>query len=124
MTDSRPEPAEDGAPPAPTRIVRNAVIHVSNDQPLVADLFGMPSAADVALVCTNLRTLDGKPPVFVDAPDSVFVFPLAHIRFVEIPAASSGHARVDEEARGRPAGLVDEPELEIDEGFLRRVREA
>jgi hypothetical protein len=110
--------------PVPSRLVRDAVIHMTNEQPLVVDLFGLPTASDTALVCTNLRTLSGKRPVFADASDSVFLFPLAHVRFVEIPAASSGRAPADDAARHVSEGAAEESELEIDEGFLRRVREA
>jgi hypothetical protein len=67
-------------------VIRNVVIHVSNEQPLLADLYGMPSSADVGLVCTNVRSLDGKRPIFIDHMDSTFFFPYLHLRFLEIPA--------------------------------------
>ena len=50
----------------------------------MADLFELPSAADVGLRCTNLRDMNGKRPVFVDDPNSIFFFPYIHMRFVEI----------------------------------------
>jgi hypothetical protein len=68
-------------------VIRNVVIHVSNEQPLLADLFSVPSPADVGLVCTNIRTIDGKKPIFIDHTDSTFFFPNLHIRFLEIPNA-------------------------------------
>lgn len=107
-------------------MIRNAVIHIANEQPLVADLFDMPTASDVGLVCTNLRTLAGKRPVFIDAVDSIFIFPFIHIRFVEIPSRSgSDLVPVDEVAAPAPPPEATEPEaeLELDEDFLRRVRE-
>lgn len=107
-------------------MIRDVVIHIANEQPLLADLYGMPSASDVALVCTNLRTLSGKRPVFVDAVESVFLFPLAHIRFVEIPSRSTGElVPVAGEVLelSSPPAEGPEPDLEIDEDFLRRVRE-
>lgn len=107
-------------------MIRDAVIHMSNEQPLLADLYGIPSPADVALLCTRLRTLNGKRPVFADNVDSVFLFPLAHIRFVEIPPGSTEEA--GGEAPALTAGDRQEPEreveLEIDEELLRRIREA
>ncbi len=95
----------------------------------MADLYAMPSASDVALVCTNLRTMNGKRPVFADHIESVFLFPLVHIRFVEIPpGADQGTMALPagalEPAAEEPAEPEPEPELEIDEDFLRRVREA
>ena len=50
----------------------------------------MPASSDLGLRCTNLRTLDGKRPVFVDDMNSVFFFAYEHIRFVEIPPSSLG----------------------------------
>jgi hypothetical protein len=103
-----------------------------NEQPLIADLFEPPSPGDVGMRCTNLRTLDGKRPVFIDDMASIFFFPYRQIRFVEIPpGAVSGSdptmaldlaAAVSAAAIPAPAPEL-EPELEIDEDFLRRIRE-
>lgn len=65
-------------------MIRNVVIHVSNEQPLLADLYGVPTAGDAGLLCTNLRMMDGKRPVFIDRITSTFFFPYLHIRFLEI----------------------------------------
>jgi hypothetical protein len=112
-------------------VIRDAVLHLNNEQPMIADLFELPSPADVGLRCTNLRTLNGKRPVFVDSISSVFFFPYLHIRFVEIPpAAVAGELDLPMPVPvGVPAvdvaAAADEPEedLEIDEDFLRRIRE-
>ena len=117
-------------------MIRNVVLHINNEQPLLADLYEAPSPGDVGLRCTNLRQLNGKRPVFVDDMKSVFFFPYLHIRFVEIPPAAmagadSSLATIDDDAedagshgRGAPPLPEAEPDLEIDEDFLRRVREA
>lgn len=109
-------------------MIRNAVIHIANEQPLLADLYGMPTSGDVSLVCTNVRMLDGKKPIFVDHSNSVFVFPYPTIRFLEIMAGST-----DDLPAGPEDGVVpqadetpadaDEGDLELDEDFLRRIRE-
>jgi hypothetical protein len=113
-------------------VIRNAVIHIMNEQPLLADLFEPPSPGDVGMRCTNLRTLNGKRPVFVDDSASIFFFPYLHIRFVEIPpGAVSGSdpsmamdlAGAVGAVAGLPTSPEPEPELEIDEDFLRRIRE-
>lgn len=72
----------------PRGVIRDAVIHMNNEQPLVCDLREMPGSSDVALVCTNLRLVDGRRPTFIDATDSWFVIPYHIIRFVELPLAS------------------------------------
>ena len=66
-------------------MIRNAILHLNNEQPLLADLYEAPSPGDVGLRCTNLRMMNGKRPVFVDEMKSIFFFPYLHIRFVEIP---------------------------------------
>jgi hypothetical protein len=115
-------------------VIRNAVIHLNNEQPLLADLFELPEAADLGLRCTNLRTMNGKRPVFVDDSASVFFFPYLHIRFVEVPPAAVADtdlpmpvpvAAAVPAPVGADAAPADEAEtdLEIDEDFLRRIRE-
>jgi hypothetical protein len=116
-------------------VIRNAVIHMNNEQPMIADLFEAPSAGDVGLRCTNLRDLNRKRPKFVDDTASIFFFPYIHIRFVEIPLASlsgidagSALATLGTDGYG-PGGRSDdsfeaEPDIEIDEDFLRRIRDA
>ena len=101
-------------------MIRDAVIHLFNEQPLVADLPELPDPRDVSLVCTNRRTMNRKRPIFVDHSESTFVFPYAQIRFVEIPTGAA--ARVEEPLALPPA--TDElEEIELDEELLRRVRE-
>ena len=103
--------------------VRDVVIHLQNEQPLLADLFAVPSASDACLVCTNLRTLAGKRPLSVDRSDSVFMFPLQHIRFIEVPAA--GTAGLVAGLGGTSEGSEQRvPDLEIDEDLMRRIRES
>jgi len=108
-------------------VIKNAVVHLHNEQPLLADLYEMPKALDQGLLCTNLRLMDGKRPVFVDRSDSIFFFPYLHIRFVEIHPSAGGVAEVEapsEEAAPGPASEPEpEEELELDEDFLRRIRE-
>jgi hypothetical protein len=119
-------------------MIRDVILHLNNEQPMLADLFEPPSPGDVGLRCTNLRQMNGKRPIFIDDVASIFFFPYLHIRFVEIPpAAMSGEASLavtsDDEAdrprraRASEPGPGAEPEveadLEIDEDFLRRIRE-
>jgi hypothetical protein len=112
-------------------VIRNAVLHINNEQPLVADLFELPAPSDVGLRCTNLRMLNGKRPIFADDIDSVFFFPYLAIRFIEIPPASVVGTDLPMPVPVAAAVPVPElatpveadEELEIDEDFLRRIRE-
>lgn len=114
-------------------MIRGAVLHFANDQPLVGDLKALPTAADVCLVITNLRFVDGRRPAFIDHQDSWFLYPLNQIRFIEIPADAMAGA---EELPALPPGdlveAVEEPDeddfdpaedLAADE-LLRRIRNA
>jgi hypothetical protein len=107
-------------------MIRNVVVHVLNEQPLLTDLYELPKPGDQGLLCTNLRMMDGKRPIFIDRIESIFFFPYRHIRFIEIPPASSGvaavEAPVEEAAPATPEAEADE-DLELDEDFLRRIRE-
>jgi hypothetical protein len=86
-------------------MLRNAIIHVANEQPFMADLLEEPGPNDVTLVCRNIRTMNGKKPVFVDFADSTFVMPIGHVRFIEIPAK----AYEDEAHQAGGADDVTEP---------------
>ena len=101
-----------------------AILHLLNDQPLAVELLAEPSPADLTVVCTNVRTIDGKKPVFIDFAHSTFVFPMASIRFVEVLKAQD-EADLATAASAHAAAVADEEDdLEIDEDFLRRVRDA
>jgi len=124
-------------------VIRNVVLHVNGEQPLLADLYEVPSNTDVGVRCTNLRMMNGKRPIFVDDSASVFFFAYLHIRFIEIPPAAAAGAGLQvmlpvgavaqsgpAEAGAQPAAASDveldeglDGELEIDEDFLRRIRE-
>jgi hypothetical protein len=101
--------------------VIKAILHMMNDQPIVVELLEEPHPSDMAVICTNPRTIDGKKPVFIDYPSSTFLFPMWAIRFVEVVRTAADGDRMSPAVTDQPA----EPEdLEIDEDFLRRVREA
>jgi hypothetical protein len=113
-------------------MIRNAVLHINNEQPVLVDLFELPQASDLGVRCTNMRTLDGKRPVFVDDINGVFYFPYLHVRFLEIPPRGlvgtelEVHVAAAVVAAPAPSAeetLDDDENLEIDEDFLRRIRE-
>ncbi|MFO1538907.1 MAG: hypothetical protein ACKOTZ_00420, partial [Chloroflexota bacterium] len=101
-----------------------AVLHFSGEQPLLCDLRELPAPGSAYLVCTNLRFVDGRRPGFIDRTDSWFVFPLALLRFVEMPPTSlDGGA---DASPGTPAVPAARPVVADDGGadeLLRRVRE-
>lgn len=102
-------------------MIRDAVLHLVNEQPLLIDLFDAPSPGDAVLVGTNLRTMSRTRPLFAEREDSTFVFPYAHIRFVELPVEVAAFESKEPILAIQLA--EPEPDLEVDEDFLRRVRE-
>ena len=104
-------------------MIRNAVLHLVGEQPLFADIETFPSPTDGAVVCTNVRYMNGKAPLFIDHKDSWFLFPMAQIRFLEIPQPVPIAALSEEVPAPEPA---EEPmaDLDLDEEFLRRIKDA
>ena len=83
-------------------MIRNVILHLHDEQPMKADIESLPTAADAGLLCTNLRTLEGRKPLSTEYLDSVFLIPYNIIRFIEIPRAVH--------PRGRPGrGPAAEP---------------
>jgi hypothetical protein len=69
-------------------MLRDVVVHLYNEQPVLADLLFALAQTDTVVICRNLRAMNGTKPVFVDKGESTFVIPLAHVRFVEIHPSS------------------------------------
>jgi hypothetical protein len=107
-------------------MIRDAVLHLLGEQPLLVDLLEVPTASDVSLVCTNVRTTAGRRPAFIDRSESTFVFPYVQVRFVELPPAGmTAPAEVGDEGElDARLGATAGEDAEIDEDFLRRIREA
>ena len=116
-------------------MIRNVILHLNNEQPLLADLFEPPSPGDVGLRCTNLRMMNGKRPVFVDDISVDLLLPVSphpvrrdpagrHRRAAATPRWTSSADADGPTRRRRPAAAPEaEADLEIDEDFLRRIRE-
>jgi hypothetical protein len=79
-------------------MLRDVVVHIQNEQPIMADLLSEPVASDVALICSNVRTTNGTKPDFADLADSTFVIPLSRVRFIEIHKASLDAAATESQA--------------------------
>ena len=89
-------------------MIRNVILHLVGELPMKADIESLPTAADAGLLCTNLRTLEGRKPVSTEYLDSVFLLPYTVIRFIEIPRASIHAAGLDHDLPVGPAELPAE----------------
>ena len=110
-------------------MIKNVVVHIASEQPILVDVYEMPGPTDISLVCTNVCMLDGKKPLFIDHTSSTFVFPYLHIRFIEM-LAGTATGLPDQPFDETAAGLAEaaenedpETDLELDEDFLKRIRD-
>mgnify|MGYP001818575196 FL=1 len=86
-------------------MIRNVILHLNNELPMKADIEALPTANDVGLLCTNLRTLEGRKPISTEFLDSVFLIPYNIIRFIEIPRAAIHESGLDVDLPPAPAEL-------------------
>jgi len=104
-------------------VIANVIIHLINDLPIVVDLEAMPGPADRSVLCTNVRTVDGKRPNFIHDRHSRFVFPMSVVRLIEAPTEGSDIAEdladgSPQLVSGTPVAIDEEP----DEDLLARIR--
>ena len=60
------------------------LIHVANEDAILADVEELPSPSDQAVFCTNIRRRDGKDVHYADAQAVSFYFPWHRINLVEV----------------------------------------
>jgi hypothetical protein len=60
------------------------LIHVTNEDAILADVEELPNPSDQAVFCTNIRRRDGKDVHFADAQAVSFYFPWHRITVVEV----------------------------------------
>jgi hypothetical protein len=104
-------------------VIKNVIIHMANDLPILADLEQLPSGGDRSITCTNIRTTDGKRPAFVTDQHSTFVFPLSVIRLIE--ARKESLEPRSDALEPETAPVSAEPEVldeEPDEDLLAKIR--
>jgi hypothetical protein len=110
-------------------VIRDVVMHMHSEQPLMCDLKELPTVLDQCLVCTNLRYVDGRKPPFIDRTESLFLIPLGLVRLVEVRQrsieaalpAEQGHLNGTEPHSFTSRDADDD--LNSDEELLRRIRE-
>ena len=116
-------------------MIKSVIVHLTNELPIMVDLFEAPGPTASSVRCTNVRTVDGKRPAFINDPRSTFLLPWHLIRLMEVPAGAVPVPETDSQVVvSDPHGLVgqdpepfDEPEPplldeEPDEDLLARIR--
>jgi hypothetical protein len=107
-------------------VIKGVIVHLHNELPVLADLFEAPEPGAQSVRCTNIRTVDGKRPTFIQDPKAMFVFPWHLIRLLELPAvpteAQKADTRVAVSLQAEPAPEFELPDEEPDEDLLARIR--
>ena len=108
-------------------MIKGVVVHLSNELPIVVDMYEAPEPHAQSVRCTNVRTVDGKRPTFVHDPNATFVFPWHQIRLIELPPEPTAAEKADKrvvltEQPERPPPPPEPLDEEPDEDLLARIR--
>jgi len=60
------------------------IVHLLNEDPILADMEALPEPTHQSIYVTNLRRRDGRPVHYVTEGAMGFVFPMTRITFIEI----------------------------------------
>jgi hypothetical protein len=64
--------------------MRTLLVHVANEEPILAEVDDLPGLNDTVIYCTNPRRRDGKDLHYMMAEVQVIIIPWWRINFVEI----------------------------------------
>jgi hypothetical protein len=108
-------------------VIKSVILHIANDLPILVDLLEEPLPTAQSVRCTNVRTVDGKRPSFVQDPKSTFVFPWHLIRLMEVPAEPTADQAADKRVATTtqpepPPPPVEPLDEEPDADLLARIR--
>jgi hypothetical protein len=63
------------------------LVHLQNEDPILAELDDMPQPSDQSIVLTNPRRRDGQSVHYITEGATAFIFPWTRISFIEVMAA-------------------------------------
>jgi hypothetical protein len=67
----------------------NVIIHIQNEDPIVAEMEKLPGLSDTMIAFTNPRKRDGKPIYYITEGSIAYIFPLSRIGFIEVMASEA-----------------------------------
>lgn len=65
-------------------MAKTVILHLSGEDPVLADIDQEPQPTDLFLRVTNMRRRDGKPVPYLAAGVQAVIFPWHRITFVEV----------------------------------------
>lgn len=82
-------------------MARSVIIHLMNEDPVVADMEELPSPTATCVFFTNPRKRDGKPVGWATPGATAFCFSMARIYFIEVMTSEEERRNVVEFFRDR-----------------------
>ncbi|HEX2915250.1 MAG TPA: hypothetical protein VH186_31085 [Chloroflexia bacterium] len=65
-------------------MAKTVILHILNEDPIVADMEDLPDPGSSYITCTNLRKRDGKPVTYLTPGARTILYPWNRINFIEI----------------------------------------
>ncbi|MBN1139971.1 MAG: hypothetical protein JXM73_25605 [Anaerolineae bacterium] len=72
------------------------IIHMQNEDPILADMDKLPDPTHLSVTVTNPRRRDGKPLTYVTEGAQAFVFPWSRISFIEVMGGEEVEKEIEE----------------------------
>lgn len=60
------------------------LIHLANEDPIVAEVEALPGPQDMSLICHNPRRRDGKDVHYLMSNVTTVIFPMTRVGFIEV----------------------------------------
>ncbi len=65
-------------------MAKTVILHVVNEDAIVADMEDLPDPSANYFVCTNIRKKDGKPVSYIERGVKQVLFPWNRVSFIEV----------------------------------------
>jgi len=77
-------------------MARTVIIHLTNQDPVVAEMEELPGPGATSIYFTNPRKRDKKPVEWATPGATAFVYPMAHVNFIEVMTSDEDRQKVVE----------------------------
>jgi hypothetical protein len=72
------------------------IVHLQNEEPMVAELEELPPSTATCFTCVNPRRRDGKPLSYLSAECTRFVFSWNRVSFIEVMPSEDEEKKIVE----------------------------
>lgn len=77
-------------------MARSVIIHLINEDPILADMEDLPSPTATCVAFTNPRKRDGKAATWITPGATAFIFSMARVNFIEVMTSEEERRNVVE----------------------------